>query len=277
MTITEYIFSDCHNIIRSAISQEDLLDKYHRYYEKKIFSYFKDRYLGQLREWWATYTLPIISETDRCIFLYEPRCHDSLEFLIYNLAYFARGWGLIIYCSKASHTHISNILKHNKFRAILHIVRDDEGGIEARDHYIGLVKSLDFWNSIPCKYLLMCEMDTYLRKSLPSDINKYDYICAKWPWHPHSPGGSGLSIRNVSSMKRICTELPDLHAVIFDQDSWAAEGCKRLNMTFNNSYFVEADHYNTEAVGFHNWWTFISPERLVQLANTYEKYLTLDL
>lgn len=277
MTITEYIFSDCHEIIRSATSGEDLLHKYHIHYQKRIFNYLNDRYLGKLKAWWSTYSLPFVSETDRCIFLYEPRCHENLEFVIYNLTYFARGWGLIIYCSKDNYNYIIDILKHNRFRAIVHIIRENQGGIEVRREYNNFVISSTFWNSLPCKYVLMGEMDTYLRKLLPENITNYDYICAKWPWHPDSPGGSGISIRKVEAMKRICRELPTLCTEISDQDFWAAKGCSDLKMSYNNRYFVESDHYNDDPFGFHNWWTFITLDKLVSLHNVYEKYLTLEL
>lgn len=269
------IFSDCLEIIQSATSSEDLLHKYHVHYQRKIFKYFNDRYLGELKAWWATYTLPV--ETDRSIVLYETRCHENLEFLIYNLTYFARGWGLVIYCSKENHNYITNILKHNRFRATLHIVRDDEGGREVRDEYNEFVKSTVFWNSLPYKYVLMCEMDAYLRKSITNDIENYDYICAIWPWHPELSGGGGISIRNVKSMQKICEKFPALTAEIPAQDFWVAKGCSNLQMSYNNRYFVEADHYNDDPSGFHNWWTFISPEKLVKLYNIYEKYLTLEL
>lgn len=269
------IFNDCYTILRSASSSEDILHKYHFHYQKKIFDYLRAKYLADLRAWWATYTLPIA--TDRYIFFYEPRCHENLEFLIYNLTYFARGWGLIIYCSKENYDYITDILKHNKLRALLFIVRDNQGGPEARNDYNALLMSAEFWNSIPCKYILTGEMDTYLRKALPDDVVNYDYVCAKWPWHPDSPGGSGLSIRRVEAMKQICCEFPTLSTEIPHQDVWVSTGCSRLKLTYNNRYFVEADHHNKDPVGFHNWWTFFDPPKAYIFSDTFEHYLTLEI
>ena len=170
-----------------------------------------------------------------------------------------------------------NIIHKNRFRVNLHIVREDEGDKSVRDEYNEFTKSYTFWNSLPCKYVLMCEMDAYLRKKVPDSVTEFDYVCCNWPWHPTLPGGGGISIRNVSSMKKICKEYPHLCNNIFAQDSWAAEGSIALKLSFNNSYLVEADHNIIDPIGFHNWWTFIDPVRLYKMYDLYDKYLTLEL
>jgi hypothetical protein len=272
----DLIFLDILNIIESSTSRDDLLHKFHTIFEPRIYEYFKIKYLNYFRQWWANYELPLVS-SDKCIVLYETRCHNSLEFLIYNLTYFARGWGLIIYCSKANYNFINNILKHNRYRAVLHIVREDEGGREVREEYNEFTKSAEFWNSLPCKNILMCEMDGYLKQKIPNNVIDFDYVCCGWPWRKDLPGGGGISFRKVSSMKRICKECPDLSKEIFAQDSWAAEGCNRLHLSYNNSYLVEANHRIVDPIGFHNWWTFINPTVLSEQKHIYDSYLTLEL
>jgi hypothetical protein len=277
MYISESIFSDLNNILASSSSKEDLLHTFHIHYEKIVFDSLKTRYLQKLKKYWLDTTLPLISKTDRCIVIYETRCHPNLEFLIYNLTYFAKEWGLIIYCSKANYNFINDILQHNKFRAILYIVREDEGGKEVRNEYNEFVKSSIFWNSLPCSYIMMCEMDAYLRKPVPDDILLYDYVCCKWPWHSKLAGGGGISFRKVSSMKKICNQYPSLATDIFAQDCWAAEGCIYLNLIYNNTYLVEASHNIDDPIGLHNWWTFIDPVRLSSWMPVYDKYLTICL
>jgi hypothetical protein len=270
------LFLDLLDIYSESKTPEEFLHKCHINYEQPVFDLLKHKYMDFFKKWWDTYTLPIISETNKSIVIYETRCHINLEFLIYNLTYFARGWGLIIYCSKDSHRFICDILKHNRFRAILHIVRDDEGGKEVRDEYNNFVKSSIFWNSIPTEYVLMCETDTYLRKHIPDNITDYDYVCCKWGWHKDLAGGGGLSFRRVSSMKRICLEHPYLEK-IFAQDSWVAEGCKILNLSYNNTYFVESYHDIPDPIGFHQWWTFINPHTFKTYWKNYSIYLSLDI
>jgi len=274
--MSNYIFSDILEIYNSSSSNEDALHKYHTIYEKRVFDYLKSKYLDYLRNWWKSYELPTVS-INNCIVLYETRCHPNLEFIIYNLTYFARNWGLIIYCSNANYNFINNILKHNSIKAVLHIIREDEGGREVRNEYNEFTKSDEFWSSLPCNNILMCEMDAYLRKKIPHNVLSFDYICCLWPWYADLPGGGGISFRNVNAMKRICREYPELKIELFAQDSWAAEGCKRLNLSYNNSYLVEAAHHIIDPIGFHNWWTFINPRDLNKYFYIYDNYLTLEL
>ena len=274
--MSKEIFADILKIAETVTTQDELLHKYHTIFETRIYEHLKSKYLEHLKQWWSNYELPLAS-CDKCIVLYETRCHTSLEFLIYNLTYFARGWGLIIYCSKSNYNFINDILKHNKYRAILQIVREDEGGREVREEYNEFTKREVFWNSLPCKYILMCEMDGYLKRVVPSNITDFDYVCCIWPWCLDLAGGGGISFRRVSSMKRICKEIPQLANEIFPQDGWVAEGCNRLNLSYNNSYLVEAHHGIIDPLGFHNWWTFINPFMLSEMEYIYDSYLTLDL
>jgi hypothetical protein len=274
MFISEYIFKDINKLIDSASSTDDLLHKMHTNYEQPIFDYLRSQHLNYFRKWWHSYILP--SNTENNIVIYETRCHPNLEFLIYNLTYFARNWGLIIYCSKANFNFINNILQHNKNNAVLNIIRDDEGGREVRNEYNEFVKSSKFWDSLNCKYILMCEMDTYLRKKVPNNILDYDYVCCKWPGTT-IPGGGGISFRKVSSMQKICKTYPNLSAEIFAQDYWASEGCIKLNLSYNNTYLVESDRTIIDPIGLHNWWTFIHIVNTESYYYIYDSYLTLEL
>jgi hypothetical protein len=140
-----------------------------------------------------------------------------------------------------------------------------------RDKYISFYKSRQFWESIPATYALCSEIDSYLRKPIPETIRDYDFVCARWPWHSHICGGSGLTIRRVSAMLRICDELPSLTDEIPDLDSWAAYGVKDLELTYNDSMFMEAGQLQ-DPVGLHQWWTFMRPPSLHIL-----RYLVLEI
>jgi hypothetical protein len=277
MFISESIFSNISEIVQSATSQEDILHKFHTHYEQPIFNSLRERYLDTLKNWYKTYELPDYYAFKNSIVIYETRKHPNLEFLIYNLTYFARNWGLIIYCSAENYYFIQDILKHNKYKAQLNIVREDEGGKEVRDEYNKFLKSKDFWNSLLCKNVLLCEMDAYLRSPLPENVANFDYVCCKWPWHPNLAGGGGISIRNVNSMKNICEKFPTLTDELFAQDNWVAEGANRLNLSYNNTYLVESTHNIINPLGFHNWWTFINYNNLQNFYYIYDNYLTLEI
>jgi hypothetical protein len=255
--------------INSAQESPDAKTHFHRLrmtLEPIIFNYFIEKYLPTLKVWWQNYNLPLVS--DRAIVIYETRTLPHLEFHILNTCYFAKGWSLIIYCTRQNIDEIIRILGPNHHRATLRLV---EPGDKPRDTYISFYKSRQLWESIPATYALCAEIDSYLRKPIPETIRDYDFVCARWPWHPDSPGGSGLTIRRVSAMLRICDELPGLTDEIPDLDSWAAHGIKRLGLKYNNTMFMEAEPLE-DPVGLHQWWTFMRPPSLHIL-----RYLVLEI
>lgn len=272
---SEELFSNAINIYNTATSHADALHKFHTEYEQPIFNLLRSKYLDKLKRWWQTYILPLPS--DKSIVIYETRCHPNLEFLIYNLTYFARGWGLTIFCSDANYTFIKTILGNNSKNADLQVVRKDEGGKEVRDEYNKFTKSIEFWNLFRCSHVLMSEMDSYLRRPIPDTAINYDYICCYWPWHSSLSGGGGISIRNVNAMKSICNTYPTLTDEYFGQDNWAAEGVNRLHLSYNNSLLIEANHGIIDPIGFHNWWTFINPSELYRYYHIYDNYLRLEI
>ncbi len=256
--------------LNSAMAGTDAKTHFHRLrmtLEPIIFNYFIKKYLPTLKVWWQNYKLPLVS--DRAIVIYETRTLPHLEFHILNTCYFARNWSLIIYCSHENIDEIYRILGPNRFRATVRLIEKDDRS--PRDRYISFYKSRQFWESIPATYALCAEIDSYLRKPIPETIRDYDFVCARWPWHSHICGGSGLTIRRVSAMLRICDELPG-HAEQYDDlDSWAAYGVKDLGLTYNNTMFMEAARIE-DPVGLHQWWTFMRPPSLHIL-----RYLVLEI
>ena len=271
------ILSKSFEIYNSSKNHTEYLDACHRTFQQPIYDLLSAKYLDQLRAWWKTYRMPLVTETNKGIVLYETRKNPNLEFFIYNLSYFAKGYGFVIFCSFANYSYITNILGENKYRCILHVIRDDEGGPSVREEYNAFVKSAEFWHVLPFDYVLMAEIDSYLRKPLPKNIETYDYVCCEWPWNKSMYGGGGLSFRKVATMKRIVQEFPNLCNETFPQDCWASAGSKNLEASYNNSYFVEANHSVLDPIGFHQWWTFINPSTLAQMLPVYEKYVTLEL
>lgn len=271
------ILSKSFEIYNNSNNQTEYFDACHRTFQQPIYDLLSAKYLDQLRKWWIAYRVPLVTETNKGIVLYETRKEPNLEFLIYNLAYFAKGYGFVIFCSFANYSYITNILGKNKYRCVLHVVRDDEGGASVREEYNAFVKSAEFWHALPFEYVLMAEIDSYLRKPLPTNIETYDYVCCEWPWNKSMYGGGGLTFRNVATMKRIVQEFPNLCNETFPQDCWASAGSKHIEASYNNSYFVEANHSVLDPIGFHQWWTFINPSTLAQMLPIYENYVTLEL
>jgi hypothetical protein len=243
-----------------------------------IFAELHEKYLGSLRSWFASYRIPDYDTSSNVIFLYETRDHYNLEFLLYNLMYFAQGWGLHIVCSSINLYRIKHILgdmvSHVRIDVLQETSEEYESGLVAYNMYM---KSPTFWNSIPdtIKTLLTAEVDSYLRSPILPEMLEIDYCASRWEWEPESPGGGGITVRSVGAMKDICARLPHLAAEVFAQDCWAAEGVKQLGYTYNSTFFMEGC-MQEEAIGVHQWWSFSFP-MFEERRRCFEKYMILDI
>lgn len=257
---------------RGAIDRLEYLRRNRTELEKPIFDYLRLCYLPFFRNWWKTYTLPAASTAKKSILIYETRQHENLEFLIYNSTYYCPNWTLTIYCTRQNYDYICSILGHNKVHAALHILNEKTGEYTSdRNAYISFMKSAELWTALPFEYVLLLEMDAYLLRHIPATLTA-DYYCAAWPWHLNFPGGSGLTVRNVATMREICERLPESANAIFDQDYWAGAGIQALKKKSDNSLFSEACLLQNP-VGVHQWWTFIQP--MTKYLPFYIDFLTL--
>jgi hypothetical protein len=246
--------------------------------ESRIYSALKQRYMEPLRDFWSNYTVPSASDTNRSIVIIERRIHPNLEFILYNAAYFARGWGITIICSDSNSDYIKGLLdpvKHAAVNIILAFQGNPEPSV-GKNEYNYLLQTLEFYEGLPCEHLLFMEMDTYLRKPLPESILAYDYLASPYAWDESMQGG-GLSYRKKSAMIRVCSEYLELRSA---QDIFADRGMKALGLCLAPFYaasklFCESYLYY-DPVGFHQWWTFfhLGPDDAEDVCN---KYMTLEM
>ena len=243
--------------------------------EERIYTILKDKYLNYFRDWWLTYDVPKVS--DRCIVIVERRIHPNLEFILYNAAYFARDWSIVIVCSDINIDYIRSLLKHNLVS--VHLIPMFKGNPEpdiGKTEYNELLQSSKFYEALPSENLLMMEMDTYLRKPIPSELLRYDYVAAPYGWDTSTSGG-GLSFRKRSAMLEICSKYNErLHA----QDIYALNGMKALGYSIppfeeGVTYFCESSLYH-DPIGFHQWWTFFSIT-IQEDDYFYTQYMSLEI
>jgi hypothetical protein len=192
----------------------------------------------------------------------ERRIHPNLEFILYNAAYFARGWSIAIVCSDLNIEYIKEILAHNL--GAVHLIQTFQGNPPpevGKNEYNYLLQSSEFYEALPSENLLMMEMDAYLRKPIPDTIFGYDYVAAPYAWDESMSGG-GLSFRKRSKMLEICSRYN-----IFEpgQDIYACKGMKAIGASvpsFEESmeYFCELCLYE-DPIGLHQWWTFFFPNQ----------------
>jgi len=239
-----------------------------------IFNSLRNIHGKRLEEFWNTYKVPLIS--DKAIVFVERRCHPNLEFCLHNAAYFARGYSIHIFCSHANLNFIQTLCVDKEVN--IHVMFDTIGtSKQGRDDYNKLLKTSAFWNIFQEEHILTMETDCYLLKPIPDSIYEYDYVASRWAWLDTKPGGGGLSYRKTSIMKEICNMNLD-HEM---QDTLASDGidilCKKFPSYDESMYFFTESISSDQAIGVHQWWTFISDtsdeETLIYLIRYY---LTLE-
>lgn len=170
--------------VQSITCLDTLQAHFKKALEPAIFTELHRLYLDRFERWYRTYELPTYESVDKILFVYETRPHENFPFLLYSLLYFAQGWGLYIVCKQSNYASVKDILGANAGAAHIHILPDLCGEHEDERHaYNAFMKSAAFWNSFPQtkRWILTAEVDSYLRKSIPTDIFQYAFCASIWP------------------------------------------------------------------------------------------------
>jgi|LauGreDrversion4_2_1035121.scaffolds.fasta_scaffold249284_1 hypothetical protein len=250
--------------------------------EPLVYDILKARYLKPLEEFWNTYEIPMNS--DKCVVIVERRIHENLYFIMRNMAYFARGWSICIVCSDINMDYCKEISGHNKDRiTLLPLFKGSPDGKTAKSHYNDLLKNPEFYSMLNTENLLFAQTDTYLRKSIPDNLIKYDYVASPYAWDETMAGG-GLSFRKRTAMIDICRKMGTIQC---DEDVYISRGVKELGYKMPKimegiTYFAEScilvEPYTLYggAVGVHQWWTYFTND-MDQAEWVFDAMLTLDI
>ena len=254
----EKIFSVMKSIKDSNFSEKDTLHQYRLQTEPFIYKALNHIYGEHFHNFWNSTEIPAVA--DKAIVFVERRCHPNLEFCLKNAAYFARGYAIHIFCSKANAQFVKLIC--GKQPVHIHEVFDSIGTPEqGKTEYNNLLKTYDFWNSLSEEHILTMETDCYLMRSVDDSMFSYDFVGAKWPWMPEDAGGGGLTYRKNSVMKKICKLTDETLLACPMQDCFMTLGLKLIEAKVPT--YEEAENYFTESevsqncMGTHQWWTFM--------------------
>lgn len=221
--------------------------------EPLVFNILRQKYGDVWRRHWQSYTPPLKAE--RAVVIIERRIHENLELLLHNVAYYAPDWAIAIVCSDVNFRYCRQIVAPHAGR--VHLLRHFEGSPDrdqARDEYNSLLKSSEFYESLPWKGICIVQTDSYLRKPLPAW--DYDYLASPASWNEdHMVGGT--SYRNCTAMATLCKTW---QADIPSEDVFISEGARALGLTIPPfeeaiSIFCESCLYD-DPIGVHQWWTF---------------------
>jgi len=115
----------------------------------------------------------------------------------YHLKYIPKDWGITLYLS-LDNVHL---VKDVDFGRKTNIVMIPPGRFDESTYNV-LLKSRQFWYSLPYDKVLIFQSDSRLLREGIEDYLEYDYIGAAWKFQEHG-GNGGLSLRDVNVMKEI--------------------------------------------------------------------------
>lgn len=197
------------------------------------------------------------------VVIVEPRCHEWLRAVIYNMAH--------VYGGGDTALHIFHGTENDTF--VRDICRDFSGvvfhdlGVPnlTIDEYNRLLTSADFW-SMNSEYALIFQTDTIIRRRIDPVFFNVDYVGAPWPFkasHVLRPeknvGNGGFSLRRVDTMRSIAAldVIPDegQHEDVFFAERVSHD---RLPTTEQAMSFSVEHMWHDNPCGAHQAWRFHS-------------------
>lgn len=238
-----------------------------------IYDILKTKYFAKLQEFWRNHTVP--THSDSTIVLIERRIHPNLAFLLYNAAYFARDFSIVIVCSDVNYEYCKQICG-NKAVDIRPLFQGNPEPHVGKLAYNNLQKQKDFYVSLPGEHLLLLEVDCYLRKPIPEEWKQYDLIAAPYEWDEAQVGG-GFSYRNKQAMIQITEQYKD---DVWAGDTYTYNGMRALGFRIppfdvGITYVAESCIYE-DPIGVHQWWTFFFPNNLPDAEMYFKELMTLQ-
>jgi hypothetical protein len=241
-----------------------------------IYDILKAKYWHPLQQFWENHTVP--KQSHSTIVLIERRIHPNFAFLLYNAAYFARDFGIVILCSDMNYEYCKRICGKNATNVeIRPIFQGNPEPSVGKLEYNTLQKQKELYESLPGDYLLFLEVDCYLRKSIPAEWKEYDLIAAPYEWDETAVGG-GFSYRKKSSMIQICETYKD---DVWAADTYVYKGAQHLGLKIppfetGITYVAESCIYE-DPVGVHQWWTFFFPNQIEGAEEIFHSLLSLAI
>lgn len=208
--------------------------------------------------------IPKISDNAAVIF--EPRIHPNFSFTLNNFVYFLseHNFSFYIFHSKENEKQVMDITKG---RQNINYICFSEGN-STRDIYNDTLKSVEFYESIPCKRMLIFQTDSWIRTKGLEKFMDYAYIGAPHRnWEGTSMNG-GLSLRNkqvcIDIIKKLGEEGKKTHHW---EDTFFSVGCfaffPELYPTLDVAkQFSSEWMFDSRSIGTHKfWYTIIDPEQ----------------
>jgi len=238
------------------------LDSFRLSLEPHIYHYLIEKHGPKLEQFWQTYTPP--KKANRAFVIVERRSHQNFWFILRNIAWSNPEMSVYIFCSDENVNFVKSFLgdKLSHFNLVIAFKGEAsrERGKKEVDNLLSNYKVYDF---IDAEYIMTVEMDTFFRRKVPETIFTGTYWGNPWAWTSETPGGGGVTIRNVKKVSEHCRKLRpdptiDLHTA---QDAWLSdsmfsEKAEFPDLSFRANYIMENINVHNP-VAVHQFWTYL--------------------
>lgn len=278
--------------MREARSQQEAndiqckrLDAFRLSLEPHIYHHLLERYGQQLDEHWQTYLPP--KKADHAFVIVERRPHHNFWFILRNIAWSNPYMSVYIFCSNENIDFVNSLLGDKKEH--FNVVQAFSGNASrerGKKEVDNLLSNYRTYDSIDAEYIMTVEMDTFYRKKVQPTIFQGTYWGNPWGWTLKTPGGGGVTIRNVKAVSTHCKKMKpdtekDLHTA---QDAWLSDTCYEQNEPFPDLQF-RATHIMEnlpvpDPVAVHQFWTYLDSYDIKNKENfirNINKILTFDI
>jgi hypothetical protein len=136
--------------------------------------------------WLRSKTLRDKSDTiqtldDRMILFIEPRCHPATEFVLRNIRHFC-SWPILIVHGTENELFMKDIA--GKIKGTFHFLSTRTADLP-NPSYNTLFTTAEFWESFPCRWILIMQTDTMLMRNADATLQsfidrKLSYVGAPW-------------------------------------------------------------------------------------------------
>ena len=209
--------------------------------------------------------------------LIEYRCFPHLEFLIRNMILkLGTNWSYTVICGNLNYDYINKMC--NSISLNIKIIKTNYDNLDINS-YSKLLASLDFWNLLIGKKILIYQEDSCIFKTNIDEFLEYDYIGAPWPKsntdNVYKVGNGGFSLRTKQCMidiinkidienkecdKSILIHMKNSNFTIMPEDLYFSQNMIKYNIgkiaewEVAKKFSIESQYYE-DSFGGHNFWS----------------------
>ena len=268
---------------RGFQSEKETLSFFRTQLEPYVFNYLNHTWGAKLDDFWKNHTFP--KKAKYGFVIVERRPHPNWWFILRNIAWAGPNMSLDIFCSDLNYDFIKTLLGSKADNVNIHIwfkgYADKATGYKQANI---TSKMPQFYSSIDTDYFIKVEMDSYFIQKIPEWIFTGTYYGAPWIWNLEACGNGGLSVRNNKNLIELCqreinTSLTDDGEDHYISTAIIKHGYNYPPLEFRKKVFQESFPTETNPIGTHQFWTFITNYNIGNkdmFSKHIKKLVTLD-